>query len=153
MCAATPDSNNQGLSPAERYAAAKRRAEFAQTELGKFSATLEFPMDPFQLDAAEQLEERHAVLVAAPTGAGKTIVAEFAIHLALTQGKKAFYTTPIKALSNQKYTDLIATYGEDQVGLLTGDTSRNPEAQIVVMTTERSEERRVGKEGRSGGSR
>ncbi len=136
MCAATPESNNQELSPAERYAAAKRRAEFAQTELGKFSATLEFPMDPFQLEAAEQLEDGHAVLVAAPTGAGKTIVAEFAIHLALAQGKKAFYTTPIKALSNQKYTDLVATYGEDQVGLLTGDTSRNPEAQIVVMTTE-----------------
>ncbi|GAA4109564.1 DEAD/DEAH box helicase [Enteractinococcus coprophilus] len=93
-------------------------------------------MDPFQLEAAEQLEEGHAVLVAAPTGAGKTVVAEFAIHLALSQGKKAFYTTPIKALSNQKYTDLVATYGQEKVGLLTGDTSRNPEAQIVVMTTE-----------------
>jgi ATP-dependent RNA helicase HelY len=93
-------------------------------------------MDPFQLEAAQYLEEGHAVLVAAPTGAGKTIVAEFAIHLALRQGKKAFYTTPIKALSNQKYTDLVAVHGEDKVGLLTGDTSRNPEAQIVVMTTE-----------------
>src|SRR5699024_9919250 len=66
----------------------------------------------------------------------KTVVAEFAIHLALTQGKKAFYTTPIKALSNQKYTDLVAAYGSEKVGLLTGDTSRNPQAQIVVMTTE-----------------
>lgn len=136
MCAANSDSNAQELSPAERYAASRRRSEFAQTELGRFSASLKFPMDPFQLEAAEHLEDGHAVLVAAPTGAGKTIVAEFAIHLALQQGKKAFYTTPIKALSNQKYTDLVAAHGEAQVGLLTGDTSRNPEAQIVVMTTE-----------------
>ena len=135
MC---PDSSDhyQELSPSERYAASRQRAEFAKTELGKFSASLKFPMDPFQLEAAEQLEEGHAVLVAAPTGAGKTVVAEFAIHLALSQGKKAFYTTPIKALSNQKYTDLVAVYGQEKVGLLTGDTSRNPEAQIVVMTTE-----------------
>lgn len=135
MC---PDSSDhyQELSPSERYAASRQRAEFAKTELGKFSANLKFPMDPFQLEAAEQLEDGHAVLVAAPTGAGKTVVAEFAIHLALSQGKKAFYTTPIKALSNQKYTDLVAVYGQEKVGLLTGDTSRNPEAQIVVMTTE-----------------
>ncbi len=135
MC---PDSSDhyQELSPSERYAASRQRAEFAKTELGKFSASLKFPMDPFQLEAAEQLEDGHAVLVAAPTGAGKTVVAEFAIHLALSQGKKAFYTTPIKALSNQKYTDLVAVYGQEKVGLLTGDTSRNPEAQIVVMTTE-----------------
>ena len=136
MCAATSDSGHHELSPSERYAASRRRAEFAETELGKFSAGLEFPMDPFQLEAAEHLENGHAVLVAAPTGAGKTIVAEFAIHLALSQGKKAFYTTPIKALSNQKYTDLVATYGREHVGLLTGDTTRNPEAKIVVMTTE-----------------
>src|SRR5690625_9482 len=136
MCAATSDPEQHDLSPSERYAASRRRAEFARTELGKFAASLEFPMDPFQLEAAEQLEDGHAVLVAAPTGAGKTIVAEFAIHLALVQGKKAFYTTPIKALSNQKYTDLVATYGQESVGLLTGDTSRSPEAQIVVMTTE-----------------
>src|SRR5690625_4432039 len=136
MRAATSDPNHHEPSPAERYAASRRRAEFAQTELGKFSGGLEFPMDPFQLEAAQYLEDGHAVLVAAPTGAGKTIVAEFAIHLALRQGKKAFYTTPIKALSNQKYTDLVAVHGEDKVGLLTGDTSRNPEAQIVVMTTE-----------------
>lgn len=136
MCADSSDSQHQDRSPSERYAAARRRAEFAKTELGKFSAALKFPMDPFQLEAAQYLEEGHAVLVAAPTGAGKTIVAEFAIHLALAQGKKAFYTTPIKALSNQKYTDLVAVYGEEKVGLLTGDTSRNPRAEIVVMTTE-----------------
>ncbi|WP_022870777.1 DEAD/DEAH box helicase [Yaniella halotolerans] len=136
MCADTPDHQHQDLSPSERYAASRRRAEFAKTELGKFSADLKFPMDGFQYEAAEHLEDGHAVLVAAPTGAGKTVVAEFAIHLALAQGKKAFYTTPIKALSNQKYTDLVDTYGSEKVGLLTGDTSRNPHAQIVVMTTE-----------------
>jgi ATP-dependent RNA helicase HelY len=76
------------------------------------------------------------VLVAAPTGSGKTIVGEFAIHLALASGRKAFYTTPIKALSNQKFHDLVARYGEAQVGLLTGDNTVNGEAPIVVMTTE-----------------
>lgn len=136
MCADSPDPQHEELSPSERYAASRRRAEHAKTELGKFSTTLEFPMDEFQYEASQYLEEGHAVLVAAPTGAGKTVVAEFAIHLALAQGKKAFYTTPIKALSNQKYTDLVATHGHDKVGLLTGDTSRNPNAQIVVMTTE-----------------
>ena len=74
--------------------------------------------------------------MAAPTGAGKTVVGEFAVHLALRQGRKCFYTTPIKALSNQKYTDLVATYGEPSVGLLTGDVSRNGDAPVVVMTTE-----------------
>ena len=74
--------------------------------------------------------------MAAPTGSGKTIVGEFAIHLALATGRKAFYTTPIKALSNQKYPDLVDRYGADQVGLLTGDNTVNGEAPIVVMTTE-----------------
>src|SRR5699024_4482504 len=106
MCADTPDHQHQDLSPSERYAASRKRAEFAKTELGKLSADLKFPMDDFRYEAAEYLEDGHAVLVAAPTGAGKTVVAEFAIHLALAQDKKAFYTTPIKALSNQKYTDL-----------------------------------------------
>ena len=72
-------------------------------------------------------------LVAAPTGSGKTVVGEFAVHLALAGGRKCFYTTPIKALSNQKYHDLVARYGPDRVGLMTGDTSINSEAQIVVM--------------------
>jgi ATP-dependent RNA helicase HelY len=76
------------------------------------------------------------VLVAAPTGAGKTIVGEFAIHLAIENKLKVFYTTPIKALSNQKYAELVTRYGEDRVGLLTGDTNNNGDAQIVVMTTE-----------------
>ena len=76
------------------------------------------------------------MLVCAPTGAGKTVVGEFAVHLALAQGRKCFYTTPIKALSNQKYADLVASHGSEAVGLLTGDTSVNGDAQAVVMTTE-----------------
>lgn len=97
---------------------------------------MSFELDEFQLQANEALETGNNVLVAAPTGAGKTVVADFAIYLAQTRNVKAFYTTPIKALSNQKYHDLVAQYGADKVGLLTGDTSINSEANIVVMTTE-----------------
>jgi ATP-dependent RNA helicase HelY len=97
---------------------------------------LSFELDPFQVQACEALEGGHAVLVCAPTGAGKTVVGEFAVHLALAEGSKCFYTTPIKALSNQKYADLTARYGAGKVGLLTGDTSVNGDAPIVVMTTE-----------------
>ncbi|AYN36656.1 RNA helicase [Streptomyces albus] len=96
----------------------------------------DFGLDPFQTEACQALEEGMGVLVAAPTGSGKTIVGEFAVHLALGQGKKCFYTTPIKALSNQKYSDLAARYGADKVGLLTGDNSVNSDAPVVVMTTE-----------------
>ena len=86
--------------------------------------------------ACEALEGGDGVLVAAPTGSGKTIVGEFAVHLALEQGRKCFYTTPIKALSNQKFNDLVRRYGADKVGLLTGDNTVNGEAPVVVMTTE-----------------
>ncbi|BCW78657.1 DEAD/DEAH box helicase [Arthrobacter sp. NicSoilC5] len=124
------------LSPAERYrASAERRAE-AATYLGSFIRTLEFELDDFQRQACRSLQEGRGVLVAAPTGAGKTIVGEFAIYLALQRGLKAFYTTPIKALSNQKFTELSEKYGAENVGLLTGDTSINGDAQVVVMTTE-----------------
>jgi ATP-dependent RNA helicase HelY len=123
-------------SPAERFAAARARTTAARTELAAFRATLDFELDPFQERAAMALEAGRGVLVAAPTGAGKTVVGEFAVHLALAQGGKAFYTTPIKALSNQKYAELVARYGPDRVGLLTGDTSTNGEAPVVVMTTE-----------------
>ncbi|HWC36634.1 MAG TPA: DEAD/DEAH box helicase [Mycobacteriales bacterium] len=95
-----------------------------------------FALDPFQQQACEALEGGHGVLVAAPTGAGKTVVGEFAVHLALQSGGKCFYTTPIKALSNQKFHDLVERYGASQVGLLTGDNSVNGEAPVVVMTTE-----------------
>ncbi|HYN75822.1 MAG TPA: DEAD/DEAH box helicase [Candidatus Limnocylindria bacterium] len=123
-------------SPAERFAASQRRQAEAATELSRFQATYPFTLDPFQLDACRALEDGHGVLVAAPTGSGKTVVGEFAVHLALAAGRKCFYTTPIKALSNQKFADLARTYGADQVGLLTGDNSINGEARVVVMTTE-----------------
>ncbi len=122
------------LSPAERYQRAKSKAKFPLLEA--FSAGLRFPLDDFQIASCKALEKGSGVLVAAPTGAGKTVVGEFAIHLAVESGKKVFYTTPIKALSNQKFAELTARYGKDKVGLLTGDTNSNSEAQIVVMTTE-----------------
>ncbi|MCX5148661.1 MULTISPECIES: DEAD/DEAH box helicase [unclassified Streptomyces] len=124
------------LSPAERYAAARIRAAEEASALAPFREMYEFDLDPYQVDACKALEAGKGVLVAAPTGSGKTIVGEFAVHLALQQGRKCFYTTPIKALSNQKYADLVKRYGADKVGLLTGDNSVNSEAPVVVMTTE-----------------
>ncbi|BDZ38328.1 hypothetical protein GCM10025863_09420 [Microbacterium suwonense] len=122
-------------SPAERHAAAQHAAQHPQTQA--FAAGQRFGLDPFQVDACQALERGRSVLVAAPTGAGKTIVGEFAIHLAMqAAGDKAFYTTPMKALSNQKFRELVEVYGADQVGLLTGDTNINGGARIVVMTTE-----------------
>ena len=102
----------------------------------EFAALYPFPLDDFQVRACKEVEAGRGVLVAAPTGSGKTIVGEFAVHLALATGRKCFYTTPIKALSNQKFNDLVARYGPDKVGLLTGDNVVNGEAPIVVMTTE-----------------
>ncbi|MUM18774.1 RNA helicase [Mycobacterium sp. CBMA271] len=104
--------------------------------LAHFSKGLSFALDPFQVRACTALENGHGVLVCAPTGAGKTIVGEFAVHLALAAGRKCFYTTPIKALSNQKFNDLVSVYGPEKVGLLTGDSSINSDAPVVVMTTE-----------------
>ena len=121
-------------TPAERYAAAKNRGKFQATEA--FKKGYDFPFDDFQIEACHAIESGKGVLVAAPTGAGKTIVGEFAAHLAIKTGAKCFYTTPIKALSNQKFQELTAVYGEEHVGLLTGDSSINGEASIVVMTTE-----------------
>ncbi len=101
-----------------------------------FVAGAGFALDPFQEAALDALDEGCSVLVAAPTGAGKTVVATYAVELALAAGGKAFYTTPLKALSNQKYAELAARYGARSVGLLTGDVSRNAAAPVVVMTTE-----------------
>ncbi|MER6096301.1 DEAD/DEAH box helicase [Streptomyces sp. NPDC001728] len=126
----------EDLTPAEAYAAARARNAEQATALAPFREMYEFGLDPFQIEACQALEAGKGVLVAAPTGSGKTIVGEFAVHLALTQGRKCFYTTPIKALSNQKYADLVKRYGNDKVGLLTGDNSVNGDAPIVVMTTE-----------------
>ncbi|MFJ1705130.1 DEAD/DEAH box helicase [Kitasatospora sp. NPDC088346] len=124
------------LSPAEAYRASRRRAAEQATALYGFQQLYDFPLDPFQIEACEALEAGEGVLVAAPTGSGKTIVGEFAVHLALAGGRKCFYTTPIKALSNQKFGDLVKRYGADKVGLLTGDNSVNGDAPVVVMTTE-----------------
>ena len=106
------------------------------TELDRFAAELPFGLDDFQRRACAALEHGHGVLVCAPTGAGKTVVGEFAVHLALAGGGKCFYTTPLKALSNQKHTDFVTRYGKTRIGLLTGDLSVNANAPVVVMTTE-----------------
>ncbi len=126
--------NGSAADPAAAYAAAKARAAYPR--LAEFTGLMPFDLDPFQREACEALEDGHGVLLCAPTGAGKTVAGEFAVHLALSEGRKCFYTTPIKALSNQKYADLVARYGADAVGLLTGDTAVNGDAQVVVMTTE-----------------
>ncbi|MBK9724850.1 MAG: DEAD/DEAH box helicase [Actinomycetales bacterium] len=139
-------------TPAQRYAASRRRARESRSRGGAstegqpspealaavdaFAAELAFPLDDFQREACEAVAAGRGVLVAAPTGAGKTVVGEFAVHQALATGRKAFYTTPIKALSNQKYLDLVARHGAARVGLLTGDSQVNGEAPVVVMTTE-----------------
>ena len=111
-------------------------SEAAHPELDAFAKGFDFAFDDFQVQACQAVADGAGVLVAAPTGAGKTIVGEFAVFLALATGRKAFYTTPIKALSNQKYADLVRRHGADKVGLLTGDSSINGEAPVVVMTTE-----------------
>ncbi|MFW2514281.1 DEAD/DEAH box helicase [Demequina sp. SO4-13] len=121
-------------SPAERFAAAKARSR--HRDLTDFEESLAFPLDDFQREACQAVADGHSVLVAAPTGAGKTVVGEYAVRHAFERGEKSFYTTPIKALSNQKFLELKGVYGEANVGLLTGDTSINSEAQVVVMTTE-----------------
>ncbi len=105
-------------------------------ELDRFAAQLPFTLDDFQRRGCQALERGHGVLVCAPTGAGKTVIGEFAVHLALAADRKCFYTTPIKALSNQKHTDLVRRYGPERIGLLTGDVSVNADAPVVVMTTE-----------------
>ena len=122
------------LTPAENYARVKTLGKFPKTL--KFAQGFPFELDQFQIDACHAIESGKGVLVAAPTGAGKTIVGEFAVDLVINSSGKCFYTTPIKALSNQKFAELTEKYGESKVGLLTGDTSINSEAQIVVMTTE-----------------
>ena len=121
-------------TPAAKFAAAKSRSKHQVTT--DFIAQFDFAFDQFQIDACHAVESGHGVLVAAPTGAGKTVVGEFAAFLALRNGKKCFYTTPIKALSNQKFQEFVARFGEEKVGLLTGDTNINSDADILVMTTE-----------------
>ncbi len=102
----------------------------------EFAARYSFPIDPFQTEAFDALDRNEHVVVAVPTGSGKTVVAEYGIEAARQSRRRSFYTAPVKALSNQKYRDLVARYGQDAVGLLTGDNSINADASIVVMTTE-----------------
>jgi ATP-dependent RNA helicase HelY len=122
------------VSPADRYA--KFRERQTAPEFASFRELYDFDFDPFQVAACGALTEGQGVLVAAPTGSGKTVVGEYAVHLALQTGRKCFYTTPIKALSNQKYNDLVRRYDSATVGLLTGDNAVNGDAPVVVMTTE-----------------
>jgi len=121
-------------TPAEQYAAAKKRGTHPLTT--QFIEQFDFGFDEFQIIACQAVEDGKGVLVAAPTGAGKTVVGEFAAFSSLARGKKCFYTTPIKALSNQKFAEFQERFGEHRVGLLTGDTNINSEADILVMTTE-----------------
>lgn len=109
-------ADRPGPSPSQRYAAFQKRQAHNASVAARFAATLPFDLDDFQQDAIDALERGENVLVAAPTGAGKTVVADFAMYLARERNVKAFYTTPIKALSNQKYHDLTAVYGADRVG-------------------------------------
>ena len=95
-----------------------------------------FPLDAFQQEALAAINRGQSLVVSAPTGSGKTLIGEYAIHRALAHGRRVFYTTPLKALSNQKLRDFRASFGPRRVGLLTGDLSVNREAPVVVMTTE-----------------
>ena len=109
----------------------------AESLIDEFEATLPFKLDEFQREAIDKLDRGPGgVLVSAPTSSGKTVVAEYAIFRALRAGSKVIYTTPLKALSNQKYHDFVKEYGEATVGLVTGENSINPDAPVVVMTTE-----------------
>jgi len=104
--------------------------------LESFKARYSFALDPFQLDAIRAIQDGKSVIVSAPTGSGKTLVAEFAIHATLARQRRIAYTTPLKALSNQKYADFCRQFGSDRVGILTGDVKVNARAAVVVMTTE-----------------
>jgi ATP-dependent RNA helicase HelY len=104
--------------------------------LSQFLSDLPFQADAFQIEALRSVARGRSVVVTAPTGAGKTLVADGAIAITIERGQRTFYTTPIKALSNQKFNDLVDAYGEDTVGLLTGDNVINGDAPIIVMTTE-----------------
>jgi len=110
--------------------------EASRIRLTTYIDGLPFQPDRFQIEALEAISAGKSVVVTAPTGAGKTLIAEGAVAINLTMGRRSFYTTPIKALSNQKFTDLVGTYGKDTVGLLTGDNVINGDAPVVVMTTE-----------------
>ena len=107
-----------------------------RADRSELTARHTFTLDRFQIDAFDALDDGRHVVVAAPTGSGKTVVAEYGVAAALVDGRRAFYTAPIKALSNQKFRDLSEIHGAGAVGLLTGDNTINPNAPVIVMTTE-----------------
>ncbi|MGH2786198.1 MAG: DEAD/DEAH box helicase [Actinomycetota bacterium] len=129
-------SRSRSSPPPSTSSPPENRLGLPDVDLAGFQRAYPFPFDDFQVTACRALAEGRSVLVCAPTGAGKTVVGEFAVWAALQRGTKCFYTTPIKALSNQKFGDFIARHGAANVGLLTGDNSINGEAPVVVMTTE-----------------
>ena len=102
----------------------------------RFRARFPFALDDFQVEAIRAIDADQSVIVSAPTGSGKTLVAEYAIQSAIETERRIAYTTPLKALSNQKYNDFVRAYGAERVGILTGDVKVNPQAQVLVMTTE-----------------
>jgi ATP-dependent RNA helicase HelY len=108
----------------------------ARSYLEEFRASRPWPLDPFQVEAIEKLDSHQGVLVSAPTSSGKTVVADYCNFRAMREGTKVIYTTPLKALSNQKYRDFQREFGEEHVGLVTGEHTINDDATIVVMTTE-----------------
>src|SRR5579884_706769 len=122
-----PENPTQS-TPAKR--SRKRVPPAPSDPIDLFCASYSFPLDPFQRAAIEHLRDGKSVLVAAPTGTGKTVVAAYAIWSALRDNKRVFYTAPIKALSNQKFRDFRERYGAEQVGLMTGDIVENPTAPI-----------------------
>ncbi len=124
------------MTPGRAGEPTRRAGDRAESLRERFEQTLDFPLDPFQHRAMDAIDRGQSVLVSAPTGSGKTLIADYAAARALERGGKAFYTTPIKALSNQKFAELSSRYGDHRVGLLTGDVSHQPQAPIVVMTTE-----------------
>ena len=115
---------------------AKPRTGVVSESIRRFAGQYPFPLDDFQFEAIHALDAGRSVLAAAPTGTGKTVLAEFGIHLAREQGLRVIYTSPIKALSNQKFRDWRAQFGAETVGLLTGDVTERPDGSILVMTTE-----------------
>ncbi len=133
---ATDDRTDADWERTDREGPDGADEEDAANQVDEFAAQLPFALDPYQREAALRLARGRSVLVAAPTGTGKTVVAEFAIWRARRAGQRAIYTAPLKALSNQKYRDLRRLHGAEAVGLLTGDIVEHPTAPIVVMTTE-----------------
>jgi len=133
---ARPADHDSDLVPAGSPTGLRVTSGFGSAGRARFEADVGFELDRFQLEALDALDAGRSVVVSAPTGSGKTVVADYAIARALAEGRKAFYTTPLKALSNQKYGELVARHGPDQVGLLTGDNAINGDAGVVVMTTE-----------------